>query len=62
MLLALYDYEQQLEGDLAFKKGDLMELVSDEDESWWLAKHLDGTQGYIPRNYVALHDTIESEE
>nr|KAG5711809.1 hypothetical protein BaRGS_023573 [Batillaria attramentaria] len=49
-----------MEGDLSFAQGDLMELVSDEDGSWWLARHKDGTEGYVPHNYVALENTIES--
>lgn len=60
LIRALYDYESRMEGDLSFAQGDLMELVSDEDGSWWLACHKDGTEGYVPHNYVALENTIES--
>lgn len=63
MLKALYDYESRMEGDLSFKKGDEMELLDDKsDESWWLAKHADSSEGYVPSNYVALQNTIESQD
>ena len=63
VLKALYDYDSRMEGDLSFRKGDEMELVDDQsDESWWLARHADGSEGYVPSNYVALQDTIESQE
>ena len=33
------------------------------DRDWWLARHLSsGQTGYIPRNYVAIENTIESME
>ncbi|KAK7099624.1 tyrosine-protein kinase Fyn-like isoform X1 [Littorina saxatilis] len=64
LIRALYDYEQHMEGDLTFQKGDLMELLDDKsDTSWWLARHMEGTEeGYVPSNYVALENTIESQD
>ena len=35
-LRALYDYNG-LEGELSFREGDVMVLVSDEDNEWWEA-------------------------
>ena len=37
------------------------------NEDWWYAKHTDPKynnkdEGYVPRNYVALEDTLESQE
>lgn len=60
LIRALYDYESRMEGDLSFSQGDLMELISDKDGSWWLARHAEGMEGYVPHNYVALENTIES--
>jgi hypothetical protein len=40
-----------------------MEIVDDSDPDWWVARHLlTGETGHIPRNYVALQSSIESEE
>jgi hypothetical protein len=38
------------------------------NEDWWFARHTDPSyqnskyEGYVPRNYVAIEDTIESQE
>ncbi|XP_041359869.1 tyrosine-protein kinase SRK3-like isoform X2 [Gigantopelta aegis] len=63
VLTALYDYTARTNDDLSFTKGDKMELIDDSDGDWWLAKHPGQTeQGYVPSNYVALENTIESQD
>ncbi|XP_060606256.1 proto-oncogene tyrosine-protein kinase Yrk-like [Ruditapes philippinarum] len=68
---ALYDYDARTEDDLSFKKGDTLVLLdqgAEENEDWWFARHTDPSyqnskyEGYVPRNYVAIEDTIESQE
>nr|KAG5705281.1 hypothetical protein BaRGS_010732 [Batillaria attramentaria] len=59
MLRGLYDFKSAEEGELAFSKDELMELLDDSGD-WWLAKRQDGSKGYIPYNFVALENTIES--
>ncbi|KAK3090929.1 hypothetical protein FSP39_015809 [Pinctada imbricata] len=65
-LRALYDYDARAEDDLTFKKGDLLFLLDDSDADWWLAKHANPNysnlknEGYVPRNYVAKEDTLET--
>lgn len=52
---AMYDFEAQVEGDLGFKAGDVIEIVqrtSNENE-WWTGK-LCGVTGQFPGNYVKL--------
>lgn len=53
--VALYDYTAQAEGDLSFKAGDKIEVVTrtDEENDWWTGK-LNGVQGVFPGNYVQL--------
>ncbi|KAL4236807.1 hypothetical protein ACF0H5_005194 [Mactra antiquata] len=68
---ALYDYDARTQDDLSFKKGDvliLLEQGDEENEDWWYAKHTDPSyknqkfEGYVPRNYVAVEDTLETQE
>ncbi|KAH3696448.1 hypothetical protein DPMN_083913 [Dreissena polymorpha] len=67
---ALYDYNARTEDDLSFKKGDILILLdqTEENEDWWYAQHTDPKynnqqmEGYVPRNYVALEDTLESQD
>ncbi|XP_052776319.1 tyrosine-protein kinase SRK2-like isoform X2 [Mya arenaria] len=68
---ALYDYDARTQDDLTFRKGDVLELIeggTEENEDWWYARHTDPKynnlqkEGYVPRNYVALEDTLESHD
>ena len=63
VVVALYTYQGSEFGDMTFTKGDQMEILDDTDPDWWVARHqISGETGHIPRNYVALLSSIESEE
>lgn len=53
MVVALYDYDAQQDGDLSFKKDDRIEIVerTDSTQDWWTGK-VNGRQGVFPGNYV----------
>ncbi|CAP72610.1 uncharacterized protein PODANS_2_420 [Podospora anserina S mat+] len=53
---ALYDYSAQAEGDLSFRAGDVIEIVSrtNNENEWWTGK-VHGKQGQFPGNYVQLN-------
>jgi amphiphysin len=46
---ALYDYSAQAEGDLSFRAGDVIEIVTrtQNENEWWIGK-LHGKQGQFP--------------
>lgn len=50
---ALYDYAATQEGDLSFKQGDVIEIISrtQNPNEWWTGK-VNGRQGQFPGNYV----------
>jgi len=49
---ALYDYQgDPASGALAFRAGDVMELVASSDANWWTAV-VRGQTGIVPANYV----------
>ncbi|GAP84690.1 putative bar domain-containing protein [Rosellinia necatrix] len=52
---ALYDYSAQAEGDLSFRAGDVIEIVSrtQNGNEWWTGK-IHGRQGQFPGNYVKV--------
>jgi len=55
MVTALYDFDAQAEGDLSFRTGDVIEIISrtQNDNEWWTGK-IDGRSGQFPGNYVQL--------
>ncbi|KIJ21433.1 hypothetical protein PAXINDRAFT_64064 [Paxillus involutus ATCC 200175] len=50
---ALYDFDAQAEGDLSFKTGDRIAIVTktESQEDWWTGC-LNGAEGVFPGNYV----------
>jgi len=61
--LALYDYDKRTEEDLSFKKGEILEVnTEDLQADWWRAKSKEtGAEGFIPSNYVAPLEALEAE-
>ncbi|RYP55330.1 hypothetical protein DL768_000085 [Monosporascus sp. mg162] len=53
---ALYDYQAQAAGDLSFRAGDVIEIVSrtQNENEWWTGK-CHGQTGSFPGNYVKLN-------
>jgi len=50
---AISDYTATTERELSFKVGDVMTLLSQENENWWFARK-DGTFGFIPSVDVTI--------
>ncbi|WBW73689.1 BAR adaptor protein Hob1 [Schizosaccharomyces osmophilus] len=53
---AVYDYTAQAAGDLSFRVGDRIEIVSrsDNQNEWWIGR-VHGYEGQFPGNYVQLN-------
>ena len=50
---ALYDFEPQEDGELAFRKGDIIRVVNSAYEGWWKGE-LDGRIGIFPLTYIEI--------
>lgn len=53
--IALYTFNAEKDGDLGFKKGDVIDIVkkSDTTDDWWTGRN-NGQSGIFPANYVEL--------
>ncbi|XP_030641589.1 tyrosine-protein kinase Lck isoform X2 [Chanos chanos] len=62
LVVSLYNYEPQHSDDLGFQKGDKMKILNTDDPEWYMAESLvTGEKGYIPQNFVAKLDSLETE-
>ena len=52
--LALFTFEAEQDGDLGFKKGDIITITkrTDNKTDWWTGRTEDGKTGMFPSNYV----------
>lgn len=53
LAVAKYDFLGEQEGDLTFKKGEIIEIVVRSDSGWWLGR-LNNIIGAFPCNYVQI--------
>ncbi|XP_054433519.1 protein-tyrosine kinase 6 [Pteronotus mesoamericanus] len=63
--VGLWDFEARTDEELSFRAGDRLQVTRKEEE-WWWATLLDAegavlAEGYVPRNYLAEEETVESE-
>ncbi|XP_071396262.1 growth factor receptor-bound protein 2-like isoform X2 [Centroberyx affinis] len=48
---ALFDFEPQEEGELGFRRGDIIQVLDNSHANWWKGM-CSGQTGTFPRNYV----------
>ncbi|EDL88742.1 PTK6 protein tyrosine kinase 6 (predicted) [Rattus norvegicus] len=63
--VGLWDFKARTDEELSFQAGDLLH-VTRKEEQWWWATLLDAegkalAEGYVPHNYLAEKETVESE-
>lgn len=55
--ISLGDFAAQQEGDLTFKKGEVLLILERKPDGWWLAKNSKGKKGLVPKTYLKIHDS-----
>ncbi|CAH8834190.1 unnamed protein product [Trichobilharzia szidati] len=51
--IALYDFDAESPFELSFREGDMLKLIEQVDENWFLGE-LNGQEGHFPTNYVRV--------
>lgn len=55
-VIAKFDFEGSDQDDLPFRKGDILTVVSKDEEQWWTARNSLGQMGSIPVPYVQKYE------
>jgi len=53
---ALYDFTPQEQGELEFKRGDIITVTDRSDQHWWCGEIAD-RKGLFPNTYVTTYHT-----
>lgn len=63
--VGLWDFKARTDEELSFRAGDLFHVARTEEEWWWAtllgAEGRALAEGYVPHNYLAERETVESE-
>lgn len=51
---ALHDFAATAPDELSFKKGSIVKVINNEDDTNWYKAEQDGRTGFIPANYLEL--------
>jgi proto-oncogene C-crk len=51
-----YDFVSNDSDDLPFRRGEVLTILSKDEDQWWTAKNSLGQTGSIPVNYVEAYD------
>ncbi|CAG2053501.1 unnamed protein product, partial [Timema podura] len=55
-VIAKYDFEGSDQDDLPFKKGEILTVVSKDEDQWWTARNTLGQTGSIPVPYIQKYE------
>lgn len=47
-----YDFTATADDELSFKKGDILKILSPQDE--WFKAEMNGQEGFVPQNYIEI--------
>ncbi|KAK0153906.1 Histone deacetylase 1 [Merluccius polli] len=62
IVMAIYSYAPTHSEDLGFEKGDNLKILNKNDPEWYMAESLiTGQKGFIPFNFIATMNTMETE-
>ncbi|XP_053690563.1 adapter molecule Crk [Sabethes cyaneus] len=60
-VIGKFDFDGSDPDDLPFKKGEILEIISKDEEQWWTARNSRGQTGQIPVPYVTRYEDNISE-
>ena len=58
---AVARYETTDSEELPFAAGEVLKVLSQSEEGWWVAKNKQGKQGFVPYNYLDLDNEVKGD-
>eukprot|EP00795_Rhopilema_esculentum_P006094 gene6094-11479_t len=59
---AFGDFAGEEVGDLQFKKGEILTIITTRDDGWWTAENKDGKTGLVPSTLLKILDDEEDDK
>nr|XP_018668254.1 neutrophil cytosolic factor 1 isoform X1 [Ciona intestinalis] len=56
LYITLFDFDSSIEDGLSFKAGQIVKVIEQSDNGWWLAT-LNGAEGWVPSSYLESKTT-----
>ncbi|XP_025941897.1 nephrocystin-1 isoform X5 [Apteryx rowi] len=60
--IAVGNFNAQQEGDLTFKKGEVLLIHDKKADGWWVAENSKGERGLVPKTYLAVYNKDEESQ
>ncbi|KAM4624936.1 jouberin [Polymixia lowei] len=61
-VVSLYDYSANRSDELTVRRGDVIQVLYKDNDSWWFGRLADGQQGYFPATYAAEDRDFNEED
>ncbi|XP_060561259.1 nephrocystin-1-like isoform X1 [Ruditapes philippinarum] len=53
---AIYDFSSKEKGDLNFKAGEVLTIITTQEDGWWEAENEKGEKGSVPSTYLKMYN------
>ncbi|XP_048084737.1 jouberin isoform X1 [Alosa alosa] len=60
-VVSLYDYTANRSDELTVRRGDVINVLYKDNDSWWFGQLASGQQGYFPATYVVDEKSFDEE-
>ncbi|KAL0964560.1 hypothetical protein UPYG_G00325640 [Umbra pygmaea] len=60
--VVISDFQGQEEGDLSIQMGDVLTVLSKNEDGWWLTQDSKGNKGLVPKTYLKVHSEEEDDD
>lgn len=62
---ATHDFQAENRGELSLRSGEIIRILSEVNDEWWMGENCDGAKGIFPSNYVqefSIDDPVQAEQ